>query len=364
MNDTGNKTGNKKGNQTVNNSLGTPLSVGIVGVRGYVGRELISLLANQSQLKVDWVSSRQLQGKPLVELLNEDENFHPASIDSFHYYHQITIGNLTAEAISQMPTDIVVLALPNGLAKDFVEKIVQNKNCKVIIDLSADYRFDDSWVYSVPEVGSNGINLAVGNSEQSDVLKISNPGCYATAMQIAIAPLLGNIKGQVNCFGISGYSGAGTKPSVNNDPENLKDNILPYGLVEHIHEKEVSYQLKQPVSFSPHVAPFFRGITMTVQIKLMQPSTEEEIFKVFADYFKQQALIKVQQTIPTIQQINHTPLCYVGGFKLSADGTRLTLVSCLDNLLKGAASQALQNIALACGIELALEPKLETLGEK
>lgn len=351
-------------NETENESLITPLSVGIVGVRGYVGRELISLLANQPQLRIDWVSSRQLQGKPLVELLNEDEGFQPASIDDFHYYQQITIGNLAAEAISQIPTDIVVLALPNGLAKSFVEKIEQNKNCKVIIDLSADYRFDGAWVYSVPEVGSNGINLAAGNSEQSDILKISNPGCYATAMQIAIAPFLGNIKGRVNCFGISGYSGAGTKPSANNDPENLKDNILPYGLVEHIHEKEVSYQLKQPVSFSPHVASFFRGITMTVQIKLMQPSTEAEVFKLFTDYYKEQKLIKVEQTIPTIQQVNHTPLSYVGGFKLSTDGTRVTVVSCLDNLLKGAASQALQNIALACDIELALEPKLETLGDK
>lgn len=329
-----------------------PMTIGIVGVRGYVGRELIGLLSNQTQLKVDWVSSRQLVGRPLSELLAEDNNFHAAAIDKQHYYHQIKIENLNADEVAASNTDIIVLALPNGLASDFVTKIEQHNRCKLMIDLSADYRFDQSWIYSLPEINTQqniDFNHALNSKE---IVKISNPGCYATAMQIAIAPLLGKILGRVNCFGISGFSGAGTIPSANNDPKNLSDNIIPYGLIEHLHEKEVSYQLNQPVSFSPHVASFFRGINMTVQVELKTALTESEINKIFAVYYKSKSFVKVMQTIPTIQQVNHTPFVAVGGFKVSKDGKRLVVNCCLDNLLKGAASQALQNIALACQLDI------------
>jgi len=345
----------------LNNQASTsdnPLTVGVVGVRGYVGRELISLLANQPSLKVDWVSSRQLEGTSLNDLLAQDNNFRPTELDENHYYHQVRVDNFSAEAIAARYTDIIVLAMPNGLAKDFVSLIEQQNSCKLIIDLSADYRFDGRWDYSVPEVNNRnkGVSKTIHNSEQ--IIKISNPGCYATAMQIAIAPLLGKIQGRAHCFGISGFSGAGTTPSKNNDPKNLKDNILPYGLVEHLHEKEVSYQLNQPVSFSPHVASFFRGINMTVQIDLKGTLTPELVLQCFEDYFENNSFIKVVKDIPNIQQVNHTPFGIVGGFQLSADGKRLAVICCLDNLLKGAASQALQNIALACHL------KIEILGSK
>ena len=327
-------------------------TVGIVGVRGYVGRELISLLVNQPKLQVDWVSSRQMQGITLSELLNEDANFRTESLASNHYYNDLVIENLSAEAVAERQTDVVVLALPNGLAKSYVNQLELNKLCDVIIDLSADYRFDKDWIYSVPEIKANKNIHSITDNASDSICKISNPGCYATAMQIAIAPLLGQIKNQAHCFGISGFSGAGTTPSANNDPENLNDNILPYGLIEHIHEKEVSYQLQQAISFSPHVASFFRGINMTVQIELLEPSIDTAIIELYHQYFKNEKFIKVQAGIPNVQQVNHSPYCYVGGFKLSADGKRLTIVSSLDNLLKGAASQALQNIALACELDI------------
>jgi N-acetyl-gamma-glutamyl-phosphate reductase common form len=340
-----------------NSVLDKPLTVGIVGVRGYVGRELISLLANQPSLKVDWVSSRQLEGTLLSELLvdespSNDDNFRSVDIDKNHYYHQIEIASLSAEAIAAKQTDIVVLALPNGLAKGFVSQLEQKTSCQLIIDLSADYRFDDSWLYSVPEINIRNKSLKQTFYNSDEILKISNPGCYATAMQLAIAPLLGKIQGRVHCFGISGYSGAGTNPCKNNDPNNLKDNVLPYALVEHIHEQEVSLQLKQPVSFSPHVASFFRGISMTVQVELEQALSSKIVLEVFEKYFNNNAFVKVVEDIPTIQQVNHTPYGIVGGFQLSADGKRLTIISCLDNLLKGAASQALQNISLAFNLDL------------
>jgi N-acetyl-gamma-glutamyl-phosphate reductase / acetylglutamate kinase len=89
---------------------------------------------------------------------------------------------------------------------------------------------------------------------------ISNPGCYATAAQVGIAPLLEHIAGPPTVFGVSGYSGAGTKPSPKNDVNNLKDNLIPYSLTDHIHEREITHQLKTPVSFIPHVAQWFHSL--------------------------------------------------------------------------------------------------------
>jgi len=319
-------------------------TLGIVGVRGYVGRELLGLLANHSNIHVDWLSSRQLEGTGLVQLLKSDENFKFDVLSKEHYFHQIKIEKISAEKIAKRKTDIVILALPNGLAAPFVDAIEKNNNCQLIIDLSADYRFDSSWLYSLPElINSDKLN----QYQKNKLIKISNPGCYATAMQIALAPLIGKTQGRVNCFGMSGFSGAGTKPSPNNDPSNLKNNILPYALLEHLHEKEVSYQLGLPISFSPHIVEFFRGITMTIQVEFEQKWQLEDVRNLFKDFYQECSAIKIIHSIPNIQQVVYSSDCIVGGFTLSNDGKRLTFVSCLDNLLKGAASQALQNIELA-----------------
>lgn len=303
-------------------------SLGIVGGRGYVGKELLTLLASHPQIKVDWISSRQLEGRSSLSLVD--------SLDDFE------IENLSPTQVGDRQTDIVVLALPNGLAAPFVEALEGNEQNKVIIDLSADYRFDDSWTYSLPELDS---------IEVQKQTKISNPGCYATAMQLALAPIKHLLSAKANCFGVSGYSGAGTKPCANNDPQNLKDNLIGYGLIEHLHEKEVSERLQQPVSFSPHVAEFFRGINMTLQIEFNDSQSANGLFELFDKFYSEHPLVICQQSVPTVTQVTNTPNCLIGGFSVSADGKRATIISCLDNLLKGAASQALQNINLALALE-------------
>src|SRR6185295_19929231 len=101
----------------------------------------------------------------------------------------------------------------------------------LVVDLSADYRFDAKWFYGLPELY---------RGKYAGQKRISNPGCYATAMQLAIAPLLDRVDGPVQCFGVSGFSGAGTSPSDKNDAEKLRDNVMPYALTGHVHEREVS----------------------------------------------------------------------------------------------------------------------------
>jgi len=228
-------------------------TLGIVGGRGYVGKELLTLVHSHPHLAVDWISSRQLEGQSSTTLLAQLNDF--------------TIENLTPAQVADKDTDIVILALPNGLAQPYVEALEAVNRCLLILDLSADYRFDNSWTYSLPELDKPA-------AKPGQMTKISNPGCYATAMQLALAPIQSKVLGRANCFGVSGFSGAGTKPSPNNDPDNLKDNLIGYGLIEHMHEKEVCSRLTHPVSFSPHVAAFFRGINMTVQVEFV---TEQSV---------------------------------------------------------------------------------------
>lgn len=303
-------------------------SLGIVGGRGYVGKELLQLLTTHPQIEVKWISSRSLVGQPSTELV---EALPPFDIE-----------NLTPEQVGDRQTDIVILALPNGLADDYVNALDVNPSYKLLLDLSADYREHQDWFYSLPE-----LDKPVAHEHH----KISNPGCYATAMQLALAPITHLLSKRPSCFGISGYSGAGTKPNDKNDPNNLKDNILPYGLLEHGHEKEVSIRLRLPVSFTPHVASFFRGITMTVQVEFAAQQNAFGLYKLFNEFYASQPLVQIKQDIPTIAQVTNTANCLIGGFYVSEDGKRATIVSCLDNLLKGAASQALQNINLAIGLE-------------
>jgi len=266
-------------------------SLGIVGVRGYVGKELLALISDHPQIKTQWLSSRQLEGQNANTVLDNQ------TVDELDFI----IESLTPEQVANKNTDIIVLALPNGLAEPFVKAIEQKNNAKVIIDLSADYRFanengDNNWVYSVPELDSEALVQASSNYP----VKISNPGCYATAMQLALAPVMGLLSTPAHCFGVSGYSGAGTTPSPNNDPDNLKDNLIGYKLLEHLHEKEVSERLKAAVCFSPHVAAFFRGINMTVQLEFIEAQSSESLLERFNNFYSQHPLVNCSAEIPLI----------------------------------------------------------------
>src|SRR5690606_4075659 len=211
----------------------------------------------------------------------------------------------------------------------------------VIVDLSADHRFDEGWYYGLPELT---------RERYAGQRRIANPGCYATAMQLAIAPMRELLAGPVQCFGVSGYSGAGTTPSDSNDPALLRDNLMPYALTGHVHEREVSRQLGHAVEFMPHVAPHFRGITLTANLHLASPVTLEEVRERYAERYAGEPLVRVVDEAPWVSRIAGRHHVEIGGLTLSGDGRRLVVVATEDNLLKGAATQALQNLNLAFGI--------------
>src|SRR6185369_8500582 len=130
-----------------------------------------------------------------------------------------------------------------------------------------DHRFHDGWAYGLPELQRAKI---------AGAKRIANPGCYATAAGLVVAPIASRLSGLAQCFGVSGYSGAGTTPSPRNDVAALRDNLMPYQLVGHLHEREVSRHVA-PVRFVPHVAPFFRGITVTASLALREPLSQGQL---------------------------------------------------------------------------------------
>ena len=308
--------------------MSAPIGLGLVGARGYVGTELIKLVAAHPRFTFAFVSSRERAGQQLSD-------HEPAFTGDLRYV------NFDAGQAAGQGAQALVLALPNGMAAPFVAQLDAQAPGTVVVDLSADYRFDDSWHYGLPELT---------RSEAAGATRISNPGCYATAMQLATAPMRGALDGPVQCFGVSGWSGAGTSPSDKNNPDKLRDNLMPYALTGHIHEREVTRRLAHPVEFMPHVAAHFRGITLTANLHLAQAFNVDEVRERYRRHYASEPLVQVSDEAPWVSHAAGRHGAQVGGFTLSADGRRLVVVCTLDNLLKGAATQALQNLNLAFGL--------------
>ncbi|GAA5812820.1 hypothetical protein MFLAVUS_006279 [Mucor flavus] len=310
-------------------------NVGLIGARGYTGRELINLINAHPHLNLTHVSSRELEGKPLEGYSKSD----------------LTYVNLKpADLKAQTEVDAWVLALPNGICTPFVKQINEDvksaqSSDKVLVDLSADHRFDTTWTYGLPEFNRENIKGAT---------RIANPGCYATGAQMSLRPLVPFLDkhSAPTVFGVSGYSGAGTKPSDKNDPEFLRDNIVPYALSNHIHEREVSYQLGTPVNFIPHVASWFQGIALTVNVPLAKTMTSNDIKSTFEEFYQGEKLVQVLESgEPLVRDNAGKHFVRIGGFNVHPEGRRAVITTTLDNLLKGAATQAVQNLNLSLGFD-------------
>lgn len=285
------------------------ISVGVVGARGYVGRELTGLLSRHAAVDLRLTVSQR--------------------------------DGATPENVAEEKLDAYMLALPNGATAAYVEAIRAVHADAVIVDLSADHRFDDAWVYGQPDRFRDRIRGAK---------RISNPGCYATAVQLALAPLLPVLEGTPTAFGVSGYSGAGTTPSPKNDPDVLRDNLYPYSLVDHVHEREVSRHLGRPIFFSPHVAPFFRGITATVSFALAEKQSYGDLATRYENAYANEPLITLSKDAPLVRDIAEKHHVAIGGLAVARDGRHAVVIATIDNLLGGAATTAVRNLNLAVGL--------------
>lgn len=302
-------------------------SVALIGGRGFVGEAFLRLIRDHPELELAWASSRSLAGRAI-------DAVYPDLPWSFEF------ESITPEMLAGREADVIVLALPNQMAGSYVDRLGAEQR---VVDLSADYRFDEEWVYGLPEINRKHLRGAI---------RVSNPGCYATAMQLALTPLVNEFSSPPVAFGVSGYSGAGRTRSARTEPDRLRNNLQPYSLTGHLHEHEVSHRLGQKIGFLPHVAEFFRGISITVSGCLKQETSASKLLETFQTYYAEEALVRISADIPEVRDVTESPAAIIGGFAVDKrDGRRICLVACVDNLMKGAASQAMQNINLMLNLD-------------
>ncbi len=308
----------------------------LIGARGYTGRELLERVMRHPSIGLALASSGAQAGRPITDEVPD----WPDPAQEF-----VALG---PEQVAEVDADLWALAVPNGASGPWVAAIEAAHPDAVIIDFGADYRFDPDWVYGLTEFNREAL---VGAK------RISNPGCYATGAQFGLLPIRDRLAAPPVVFGVSGYSGAGRTPSPRNDPERLADNLIPYALSGHVHEREISAHLGRPVRFHPHVAAFFRGISLTISVTLTEPFTAAGLLAGFEAVYGDEALIAVREQVPEVRDLvdgRGLPRAglAVGGFSVDErDGHRATFVVVLDNLLKGAAGQALQNLNVALGLD-------------
>lgn len=313
--------------------MSEPYLIGLVGARGHTGRELIRLISGHPEMMLAFAVSREYAGRRVSEIAPEDAD-------------ECIFEALEPAEAARRRADAVILALPDGAGAPYVAAFDALAPDRILIDLSADHRFTDDWAYGLPELHREKI---------AGRRRIANPGCYATALQLGVAPMLPYLGGAPVAFGVSGYSGAGTTPGPRNDPARLADNLMPYRLVGHTHEREATRHLGRDVRFMPHVHPAFRGLIVTLHLPLApsadHPRDRAALKSIYRAAYDHEPLVSLNDDPPELKDGAGRSGVVIGGFDIANDGSSAVVVCAEDNMLKGAAVQAIQNLNIALGLD-------------
>jgi N-acetyl-gamma-glutamyl-phosphate reductase len=334
-----------------------PLHVAVVGVTGYTGLELARILLRHPALRPPVFYVRETHGsKCLAERYPQ-----------FRGWGEASLRPLSAGAITSGSTGTAFLATPHEVSAELAPALLEAG--LRVVDLSGAFRFhapetftewykapapDAEWlsesVYGIPELYSNEIAKA---------RLVANPGCYATSVILALRPLTqaGWIAAgsSVVCDCKSGASGAGKDPRRDLHFVEVDENFKAYGLFTHRHTPEILEHTglsEAQLIFSTHLLPLARGLLSTIYVTLGDSQTASDVETLYRKFYAGRSLVRIwpADTLPELQHVAHTNFCDIG-FALDHSGRRLVIVSCLDNLGKGAAGQAVQNFNHMLGIE-------------
>ena len=308
----------------------------IVGVSGYAGGELARLLLRHPRLSGASPTFLGRAGEAEVGPSTYLEDLHP-QLATPGNHHANEVLPFSWKRIVDSGIEVLFLATPHEQSREWVPEAI-DQGIKVI-DLSGAWRLQEN------------VNRAIYR------LKDANPGCYATSIILPLAPLLQaglvDVAHGIVCDSKSGVSGAGKAATAKTHFMYAADNLSAYAVFGHRHTGELLEQLHlaaDQIQFTPHLLPIPRGILSTIYLRLNQTANTAEISTVLEDFYRHSPMVRlhVSPQLPEIQNVVRTNFCDLG-FALAADGKRLVMVSCLDNLLKGAAGQAVQNMNLMCG---------------
>ena len=332
------------------------IKVGIIGSTGYAGAEIVKLIQNHPEAEVVWFGSKSFEGEPFASVYR----------NMFELVDEKCLGDNIDELSSKV--DVIFTATPQGLCSKIINEDVLSKT--KVIDLSADFRIKDVDVYEKwygikhesPEFIDEAVYglCEINRDKTKDARLIANPGCYTTCSILSIYPLVK--EGLIDPKSIivdakSGTTGAGRGAKVANLFCEVNENIKAYGVTTHRHTPEIEEQLSYAadedvvINFTPHLVPMQRGILVTAYANLTKDVTYDEVKAIYDKYYKDEKFIRVlnKDLCPETRFVansNYTDI----NFKIDERTGRIVMMGALDNLVKGAAGQAVQNMNIMFGL--------------
>ncbi len=317
--------------------------VAVAGATGYAGQELVRLLARHPAVRLEAAmsSGADSEPRPMPALARIwDEPAEPLDIERL------------------AGVDIVFLALPDTASAELAPALLARS--VRVIDLSGAFRLRDDaerarWypaVRSLPEGTAYGLTERRADEVRGARL-VSNPGCYPTAALLALEPLrtAGLIEDTVVIDAKSGVSGAGKRPSDRTHFCEVDDSLSAYGVFAHRHGAEITQGASLSVTFVPHLIPIVRGILESIYVQLRPSVTAATLGNVYTEAYSRSTFVRITgDALPEIKHVTHTNFCDIG-WKVDPSGHRALVVSVIDNLVKGAAGQAVQNMNLLLGLD-------------
>jgi N-acetyl-gamma-glutamyl-phosphate reductase len=322
------------------------LRVGIIGGTGYTGGELLRLLIMHPLAEITMVTSRNQAGKQVGSV-------HP----NLKGLIDLAFEDANPDRIAEK-CDVVFTAVPHGAAMAVVPGLA-GRGVRVI-DLSADYRlpvekFEQVYgrKHTDPERAA-AYGLPELHPEVRDATVLANPGCYPTGANLACAPLVARgIVNRIVCDAKSGISGAGQEPTETTHYPNVAQNLKPYNMTRHRHLSEIEQEMqrlsgKVRVHFTPHVIPSIRGILTTAHVFVDEPLPEDQVRSIYEEFYKDKPFVRL--SMPKLANVRGSNFCDIG-FEVDKGTDRIVVVSAIDNMVKGASGQAIQNMNLMYGLD-------------
>ncbi len=339
----------------------------VVGVTGYAGAELARLLLHHPRLRGSApVFAGRVDEKDAARGGVPLEEIHPQLADN-NGSRSLKIEPFSWERLAKRGVELLFLATPHEQSRDWVPEAL--KHGLRVVDLSGAWRLTDAKNRAVYAFGDEGSDAAVATQHEAvygmpelhrkeiaGARLIANPGCYATSVILAVRPLVAagivDLSHGIVADAKSGVSGAGKAPTAKTHYMYAADNLSAYGVFSHRHTGELLEQIgigASDIVFTPHLLPIPRGIMSTIYVRFKEAQTRESVAKVYREFFAGSPMVRLyEHALPQIQYSVRTSFADIG-FQVSSDGKRAVIVSCLDNLLKGASGQAVQNMNVMFG---------------
>ena len=332
------------------------VNIAVCGATGYTGYEIIKILLRHPKADIRVLTAKL--DKP-IKISDEFPDL-KGKID-------LICEELVISSILKKKVDVIFLALPHRVSMEYATKFIDKG--KIVIDLSADFRLKDVKVYEKyygqKHIYKDYIKSSVYGLPElyKDSIKrtrfVANPGCYPTGSILALAPLLANNKAAGDTIIIdakSGATGAGRKAALGLIFGEVAENLKAYKVGVHQHAPEIEQELskiagkKVDMLFTPHLVPIRRGILTTAYVALKKKSDLSSLIRLYKSFYKTAPFVKIydEGLLPQVHDVANTNYCCIG-IALSSDKKRAIIVSAIDNLLKGASGQAVQNMNIACG---------------